>query len=417
MTEPSAAIEAVFREEHGLVLSNLIRTFGDIELAEDALQDACLAALVAWVDEIPRRPGAWLTVTARRKAIDRLRRSATLRRKYETIAAGQPAAITDDRGPDTVLIDDRLRLIFTCCHPALSPDARVALTAKTVGGLTTAEVARAFLVPEPTMAQRLVRAKRKIRTANIPYAVPDDTDLPERLSAVLAVIYVIYTEGHNATSGADVVRAELTAEAIRLATIVDQLLPNEPEVMGLLALMHLQEARRPARTDDHGDLVLLPDQDRSRWDHARIADAVDLLDRALRRGVPGPYQIQAAINAIHAQAVDAAATDWAQIAVLYTRLAHLTPSPVVELNRAIAVAMAHGPAAGLRLIDAIDQLDRYPHYHSARAALLRDIGDDAAAVVAYRRALDLTTSEPERRFLAARIAEVRSEGTASRTST
>ncbi len=408
MTEPSDAIEAVFREEHGLVVAGLARYFGDLELAEDALQDACIAALGSWTEKIPRNPAAWLTTTARRKAVDRIRRTRNLQRKYEVIAQSEDY-ISDEALDEDIIEDDRLRLIFTCCHPALMPGARIALTLKTVGGLTTAEIANAFLVPEPTMAQRIVRAKRKIRDAGIPYRVPGDADLPDRLPGVLSVIYLIYNEGYTSSSSGEVRRSALSAEAIRLAGIIDRLLPHEPEVLGLLALMHFHDARADARIDAVGAAILLDDQDRRLWDQQQIAVAQGYLDRALLREAPGPYQIQAAISACHSDAHAPAETDWIQIAALYLSLRRHTDSPVAELNHGVAVAKATDARTGLSMIDQISGLEEYVYFHSARGALLIDIGDEDAAVMAYKKALTVATSDHQRRFLNRKISALTPE--------
>ena len=393
------------------------------------MQDAFIAALEIWpVRGVPANPGAWITTTARNRAIDRLRRRRRLRDKTEELAResaieaelaaigpnGDPAMGTD---ADLAIPDDRLRLIFTCCHPALPMDARVALTLRTLGGLSTPEIARAFLVPEPTLAQRLVRAKRKIRDAGIPYRVPPREVLPERLDGVLKVLYLVYNEGYSATSGDALVRRELSAEAIRLTRVVVSLLPDEPEATGLLALMLLHDARREARADANGDLVLLEDQDRSRWDADRIAEGRTLVQAALQGRRPGPYQIQAAIAALHDEAPSWPATDWGQIVELYRALLVIDPSPVVELNLGAAVAMADGPAVGLAMIDGAGMdgaLDAYPYYHSARADLLRRLERWSEASDAYRRAAELTTNRAERAFLDRRLADAeRAAGTAT----
>jgi RNA polymerase sigma-70 factor (ECF subfamily) len=401
------AVARAFREEWGRVVATLIRTAGDWDLAEECAQDAFTTAIERWpVDGVPANPGAWLTTTARNRAIDRLRRAQTGDAKVR-----EAAMLGSDDAPvpidDSGVADDRLRLIFTCCHPALSVEAQVALTLRTLAGLTTSEIARAFLVPEATMAQRLVRAKRKIQDAGIPYRVPPSHLLPERTSAVLAVLYLLFNEGYLASSGTAHVRVDLSAEAIRLARTLTDLMPDEPEADALLALMLLHDARRPARVDADGELVLLEDQDRSRWDRAAIAEGVDRLDRALRRERPGPYQVQAAIAACHDTAAVATDTDWHEIALLYAELVHMTGSPVVELNRAVAVAMADGPDAGLALVDDLaDRLDGYRYLHAARADLLRRLDRHDEAAAAYRRALELTTADAERRFLDRRLAEL-----------
>jgi RNA polymerase sigma-70 factor, ECF subfamily len=411
LTEAAAreAVERLFREESGRAVATLIRVLGDFDLAEEVVQEAFARALEVWPSRgVPDSPGAWITTTARNAAIDRIRRRRKLADKTEELRRDAEIGMTRHETA-TDGIDDRLRLIFTCCHPAIAPEAQVALTLRTLGGLATPEIARAFLLPEATLAQRLVRAKRKIRDAHIPYRVPPAEDLPERLDAVLHVLYLIFNEGYSASAGEALVRRELCSEAIRLARILAGLMPDEPEAGGLLALLLLHDARRDARTSEAGDLVLLEDQDRARWDRAEIDEGQALLDRALRAGRPGPYQVQAAIAALHDAAAAPSQTDWPQIAALYGRLAELAPSPVVELNRAVAIAMAEGPAAGLTRLDALasdERLAAYPYLHSARADLFRRLGrrDDAAA--AYRRALQLTTNEVERAYLGRRLREV-----------
>ena len=404
MTQPPAeVVDRLFRRESGRAIATLIRAIGSFDLAEDAVQDAFAIALERWPrDGVPDNPGAWITTTARNRAIDRLRRDRVGREKSE--GAEQLRALeTLDADEMHEIPDERLRLIFTCCHPALAVESRVALTLRTVGGLSTREIARAFLAPEATIAQRLVRAKRKIRDAGIPYRVPPKDLLEERIGGVLTVLYLVFNEGYSATTGT-LVRVDLCDEAIWLTRVVDRLLPGEPEVGGLLALMVLQHSRRDARTDDRGEIVLLEDQDRARWDHDMIDEGVAELDRAIRGRRPGPYQLQAAIAALHARAPRPEDTDWPQIASLYARLAVADPSPVVELNRAVAVAMADGPVAGLSVLEPLaPDLDHYHLFHAARADLLRRLERTDEARVAYERALDLVTNPAERRFLERRL--------------
>jgi RNA polymerase sigma-70 factor (ECF subfamily) len=409
VTQPvEAAVTAAFRTEWGQLVAHLIGYTGDWDLAEECAQDAFAAALERWPrDGVPRRPGAWLTTVARNRAVDRRRRDAVGAAKLREAALLAPTGpAIDDEAATSGVPDDRLRLMFTCCHPALALEARVALTLRTLAGLTTAEIARAFLVPEATMAKRLVRAKQKIRNAGIPYRVPPAHLLPTRTTGVLGVLYLLFNEGYAASAGADLVRQNLCAEAIRLARVLSRLMPGEPEVQGLLALLLLHDARRATRVDGAGDLVTLEHQDRTRWDAGKIAEGAGLVAAALRSGRAGPYQIQAAIAACHATARTAGDTDWAEIAALYGELAKLVPSPVVALNRAVAVAMAEGPAAGLALIDALaGELVGYHLLPATRADLLRRLGRTAEAGAAYREALALAPTDAERRYLSRRLAE------------
>jgi RNA polymerase sigma-70 factor, ECF subfamily len=401
------AIEEIFRAEWGRLLAALIHLLGDFDVAEEALQEAFAIAVTEWAGEVPRNPRAWLYGTARHKALDRLRRQARFADKQAEIAAMTPESVSDfENTEESGVPDERLRLIFTCCHPALAEDAQVALTLRTLCGLTTEEIARAFLVPTATMAQRLVRAKSKIRGAAIPYRVPPASELRERLSAVMAVVYLVFNEGYAAASGESLVRHDLCAEAIRLARTLRMLMPDA-ELDALLALMLLHDSRRNARVDDAGEVVLLADQDRSRWDRAEIDEGRTLLRSSLVRSRPGTYALEAAIAAIHADALTAEETDWPQIVSIYERLYELHPTPVVALNQAVAVSMADGPASALPLVDALsDSLAAYHLWHAARADLLRRIGRSEEALASYRRAHALAGNEAERRFLARRIGEL-----------
>ncbi|MDX2705212.1 sigma-70 family RNA polymerase sigma factor [Streptomyces sp. PA03-6a] len=400
MPEPGAPeVERVFREEYGRAVAVLVRRFGDIDVAEEAVQDAFTTAVQRWPRTgLPPSPAGWIITTARNRAIDRLRREAAREDRHARAALLQDARDVREPGEEGPVRDERLRLLFTCCHPALAPASRVALTLRLLGGLTTAEIARAFLVPETTMAQRLVRAKGKIRDARIPYRVPDEADLPERLGAVLAVVYLVFNEGYLPGSGDRLVREDLCAEAIRLGRLMAGLMPDEPEVLGLLALMLLVQARRPARTAADGGAVPLAEQDRALWDRPLVAEGRALVRRCLRLGRPGPYQIQAAISAVHSDAPVAAATDWRQILALYDQLTTLAPGPVVALNRAVALAEVEGPAAALAAVDGLP-LEGYPAFHAVRADLLRRLGRTPEAAQAYGAAAARTENEAERDFL------------------
>jgi RNA polymerase sigma-70 factor, ECF subfamily len=408
--DAQAAVTEAFHEEWGRVVATLIRITGDWDLAEECTQDAFAEALRRWPgDGVPRRPGAWLSTVARNRAFDRLRRSTTESIRLREAAVLSTPIETKEADDNGGIPDDRLRLIFTCCHPALLLEARVALTLRTLAGLTTAEIARAFLVPEPTMAKRLVRAKHKIANAGIPYRVPPAPLLPVRVNGVLAVLYLLFNEGYSVSTGEAPLRENLCAEAICLSRALVQLMPDEPEAVGLLTLMLLQHSRRRARFDPEGEIVTLENQDRARWDRAEIDEATGLLEETLGDGRVGAYQLQAAIAACHGNAIDAADTDWVQIAGLYRRLTRMMPSPVVELNRAVAVAMADGPAAGLALVEvlaAAPVLQGYYLLHATRAELLRRLGRPGEAAGSYRCALELTDSDAERRFLARRLAEL-----------
>jgi RNA polymerase sigma-70 factor, ECF subfamily len=408
-TPERGALERIFRESSGRAVATLARVFGDLDIAQDAVQEAFAVAVERWpADGLPPNPGGWIVTTARRKALDRLRRESTRPGREAQAAAliGEPEPPAADPEAADVTVteaDDQLRLIFTCCHPALAPEARIALTLRLIAGLQTPEIARAFLVPEPTIAQRLVRAKRKIKDAGIPYRVPRDHDLPQRLPDVLAVIYLVFNESYTASAGDTLTRQDLSAEAIRLARLLHDLMPDEPEVRGLLALLLLTESRHAARTTTDGNLVPLTDQDRTRWDQPLIAEGQRLVRDCLRRNQPGPYQVQAAIAAVHSAAPDAARTDWRQILALYDQLTTLAPTPIVALNRAVALSQVAGPAAALEAIDNLP-LDTYHLYHATRGDLLHRLHRDAEAAAAYDRAIALAENAAELAFLTARRA-------------